>query len=77
MKIYKVVPAPSRVVVKPKEVLTNTFTDINNIITMESLGGWELVSSMPVTVVEKKNAKNTFEEVYNLLVFAKDKVEEE
>ena len=76
MKIYKVVPA-SRVVVKPKEVLTNTFTDINNIITMESLGGWELVSSMPVTVVEKKNAKNTFEEVYNLLVFAKDKVEEE
>ena len=72
MKVYKVVPCPGRVVVKSKENMSGSFDAFADIVSQESLGGWELVAAMPLTVVKKKRRLRTFEEPYNALVFAKE-----
>ncbi|MBR1868381.1 MAG: hypothetical protein IJ800_07425 [Clostridia bacterium] len=77
MKIYKVVPLPGKVVVKPKDSMTSAFNYLAEMIAQESVGGWELVSSMPINVVTKKRRLRTLEEDYNALIFAKEASEEE
>ena len=77
MKIYKVVPLPGKVVVKPKDSMTSAFNYLAEMIAQESVGGWELVSSMPINVVTKKRRLRTLEENYNALVFAKEASEED
>ena len=72
MKTYKVVPCPSRIVARPKENLSGAYASFAQIVEQESLGGWELVTAMPVSVETKKSRLRTIEEQYNLLVFAKD-----
>lgn len=76
MKIYKVVPCQGRIVVKPNEKLDASFIAINDVITQETMGGWELVSVMPITVALKKNRKRTYDEPYNALIFSKDAAEQ-
>lgn len=76
MKEYKVVPCHGRVVAKPKAELADAFNAFAEIIAQESLGGWELVTVMPVSVVTKKGRTDAAEEPYNALVFTRN-VEEE
>ena len=63
MREYKVVPCQGRVIVKPKEDLGSAFNAFAETVAQEALGGWELVSVMPVSVVTKKARMKTEEEL--------------
>ena len=71
MREYKVVPCQGRVIVKPKEDLGSAFNAFAETVAQEALGGWELVSEMPVSVVTKKARMKTEEEPYNALIFSR------
>ena len=72
MKIYKAVPCPGRMVVKKNENLSKALQTFSDIVSQESLGGWELVSSIPVVTVTKLKRLSSVEEPYNVLIFAKE-----
>ena len=71
MRIYKVVPAQGRVVVKDASEASEKIGALSNVIIQESVGGWELVTAMPVNVSRLKGKKYV-EEPYNALIFAKE-----
>ncbi|HBF86139.1 MAG TPA: hypothetical protein DDW54_00510 [Clostridiales bacterium] len=75
MRIYKVIPAPGRVVVKDESEAAEKIGSMANVIVQESVGGWELVTAMPVNVSRQKG-KKYIEEPYNALVFVKDVLKE-
>lgn len=72
MKIYKVIPVPGRMVLGKKEKPDAVLHQFEDTISKESLGGWELVTSIPVTSVTKIKRLRSTEEPYNLLVFSKE-----
>lgn len=77
MRIYKVVPCPGRVVGRDEEDIARQIGGFSNIIIQESVGGWELVTSMPVAVTKNGGKKGYVDEPYNALVFAKEVIKEE
>ena len=72
MKIYKAIPAPGRMVIKKNESLAKSLQTFADIVAQESLGGWELVGTLPVVAVTKVKRLTSSEEPYNVLVFAKE-----
>ena len=72
MKIYKVIPLPGRMVVGKKEKPETVLKFFEDTIAKESLGGWELVTSISVDAVKKIKRLRSTEEPYNLLVFSKE-----
>ena len=76
MKEYKVVPCQGKIVAKNSEDVQKEMIVYANIIAQESIGGWYLVSTMPVTVATTKKRFKGTEMPYNVLVFARDRVEE-
>ena len=72
MKIYKAIPCQGRMVVKKKESLAKSLHTFSDIVSQESLGGWELVATMPVVAVTKVKPLAPAEEPYNILIFAKE-----
>ena len=77
MKEYKVVPCQGRIVAKNNEEVQKEMAIYANIIAQESVGGWELVSSMPVTVATTKKRFRGTNMPYNVLVFVRDRFEGE
>ena len=75
MKIYKAIPSPGRMVVKKNESLAKSLQSFADIVAQESLGGWELVASLPVVAVTKIKRLSSVEEPYNVLIFAKEEKE--
>ena len=51
MKEYKVVPCQGRIVAKKSEDIQREMLVYANVIAQETVGGWYLVSSMPVTAL--------------------------
>ena len=76
MKEYKVVPCQGRIVAKNNEAVQKEMVVYANIIAQESVGGWYLVSTMPVTVATTKKRFKGTDMPYNVLVFARDRIEE-
>ena len=72
MKTYKVVPCPGRIVARPKENLSGAYASFAQIVEQESLGGWELVTAIPVVAVTKIKRLSSLDEPYNVLIFAKE-----
>ena len=77
MKEYKVVPCQGKIVAKKSSDVQREMVVYANIIAQETIGGWYLVSSMPVTVATTKRRFKGSELPYNVLVFARDKADEE
>ncbi|MBR2385033.1 MAG: hypothetical protein IKA99_05470 [Clostridia bacterium] len=77
MKEYKVVPCQGKIVAKKSADIQREMLVYANVIAQETVGGWYLVSSMPVTVASSKKRFRGTELPYNVLVFARDKAEEE
>ena len=77
MKEYKVVPCQGRIVAKKSEDIQREMLVYANVIAQETVGGWYLVSSMPVTVATSKKRFKGTDLPYNVLVFARDKAEDE
>lgn len=72
MKIYKAVPCPGRMVIKKNESLAKSLQSFSDIVCQESLGGWELVTAIPVVAVTKIKRLSSLDEPYNVLIFAKE-----
>ena len=47
MRVYKVVPVPGRVVGKTAGEAVAKMEGLSNTIIRESVGGWELIGTMP------------------------------
>ena len=77
MKEYKVVPCQGRIVAKSSEEIQKEMMVYANIIAQETIGGWYLVSTMPVTVASTKKRDGGTDLPYNVLVFARDTIEED
>ena len=77
MKEYKVVPCQGRIVAKNNEAVQKEMAVYANVIAQETIGGWYLVSTMPVTVLTSKRRFKGSEVPYNVLVFARDKKDED
>ena len=77
MKEYKVVPCQGRIVAKKSADIQREMLVYANVIAQETVGGWYLVSSMPVTVATSKKRFKGTDLPYNVLVFARDKAEDE
>jgi hypothetical protein len=77
MKEYKVVPCQGRIVAKNSDEVQQEMLVYANVIAQESVGGWYLVSTMPVTVATSKKRFKGTDLPYNVLVFARDKAEDE
>ena len=77
MKEYKVVPCQGKIVAKKSASVQKEMMVYANVIAQESVGGWYLVSSMPVVVASSKRRFRGKELPYNVLVFAREKIEEE
>lgn len=77
MKEYKVVPCQGRIVAKNSASIQKEMLVFANVIAQETVGGWHLVSSMPVVVASSKRRFRGTELPYNVLVFAREKIEEE
>ena len=76
MKEYKVVPCQGRIVAKNSDEVQQEMLVYANVIAQESIGGWYLVSTMPVTVATTKKRFRGIEMPYNVLVFARDRIDE-
>ena len=70
------ISAFGKIVAKNSEDVQKEMIVYANIIAQESIGGWYLVSTMPVTVATTKKRFKGSEMPYNVLVFARDRVEE-
>ena len=71
MKIYKFVPCPGRVVGKNTVEAVAKIEDFSKILQRECVGGWELLTIMPI-VVNAKVGKNAIDEPYNAFVLVKE-----
>ena len=70
MKLFKVVPCQGQLLAKKDKGVADIFEDIGHIISAESLGGWELLTCIPVNVLGDKKGKVNVP--YNALVFCKE-----
>ncbi len=77
MKIYKVVPCASAIVVNKKESAQNAILKFYEIIKQECVDGWEFHSMAPVSVIRKTGKFRTKEERYHSFVFVKESNPEE
>ena len=77
MKDYKVVPCQGKIVAKKSADVQREMVVYANVIAQETVGGWYLVATMPVTVATTKKRFKGSEVPYNVLIFARDKAEEE
>lgn len=74
MKNYKVVPCQGKIIGKTIDDAVNAIPSLASIITQESVGGWQLVSVMPVTACNKKRGLKAIQEPYNALIFAREEI---
>lgn len=72
MKIYKVVPCASAIVVSKKESAQNAIVKFYEVIGQECVDGWEFHSMAPVSVLRKTRKFKTKEEHYHSFVFVKE-----
>ena len=72
MKMYKVVPCPGRLVINKGETVNNALKGFEDVVAQETLGGWELVTAMPVAAVTKIKRRRSVEEPYNILIFSRE-----
>ncbi|MBE5741874.1 MAG: hypothetical protein E7360_00950 [Clostridiales bacterium] len=77
MKEFKVVPCQGRVVAKTGVEASKQISALASIVTQESIGGWELISAMPIVVASSKKRFRGTETPYNALVFAREVIKEE
>ena len=74
MRVYKVVPVQGRVVGKTSSEAVANIENFANIIIRESVGGWELIGTMPILVSTTKDS--AFGEPYNAMIFAREQLKE-
>ena len=77
MKEFKVVPCQGRVVAKTEAEASKQISALASIVNQEAIGGWELISAMPVIVSSTKRRFRGTDTPYNALVFAREVVKEE
>jgi hypothetical protein len=77
MKEFKVVPCQARVIAKSEVEAGKQISALNSVIAQESIGGWELITAMPIKVADTKKRFKGVETLYNALVFAREIVEDE
>ena len=58
-------------------MMNSSLAGYANIIAQESVGGWALVTSMPVTVATTKKRFKGTDMPYNVLVFERERYEED
>ena len=59
MKEYKVIPCPGRIIIEKKGTALTGLNIYKEIIDQETIGGWELVTSMTSEAVVKGKKKQT------------------
>ena len=72
MKEDKVVPCQGKVVANNDIEASKQIAALANVIVQETVGGWQLVSTMPVLVSNSKKSVGSTEHPYNALIFARD-----
>ena len=77
MKEFKVVPCQGRVVAKTETEAGRQIASLYSVIAQESIGGWELLTAMPIVVSTTKKRFRGVETPYNALVFQREIIEEE
>ena len=71
MKIYKFIPCPGRVVGKNTAEAVAEIENFSKILQRECVGGWELLTVMPV-VVNAKTGKHAIDEPYNAFILVRE-----
>ena len=74
MRVYKVVPVPGRIVGKTAGEAVAKIEGLSNTIIRESVGGWELIGTMPIYVSTSNGAG--VGEPYNAMIFAREQLKE-
>ena len=74
MRVYKVVPVPGRVVGKTAGEAVAKMEGLSNTIIRESVGGWELIGTMPMYVSGVDGVG--VGEPYNAMIFAREQLKE-
>ena len=77
MKEYKIVPCQGQIVAKKGCDVQKEMSVFANIIAQELVGGWTLISTMPVSVASSKKRLKGSITPYNVFVFSRDKAEDE
>ncbi|MBQ4099363.1 MAG: hypothetical protein IJC87_04495 [Clostridia bacterium] len=77
MKEYKVVPCQGKIVAESEAVVNTQIGALAGVIAQELVGGWELVTAMPIVVATTKKRFKGKELPYNALVFARELIKDE
>ena len=77
MKEYKVVPCQGKVVASNDIDASKQISALANVIVQESIGGWELLATMPIVVSSSKKAIGSKEYPYNALIFAREVISDD
>ena len=77
MKEYKVVPCQAVVLAKSEEAVSKEFSKFAGIIEQEVYDGWQLVSTMPITVDTSKRMRKSRAMSYNALIFEREVLEKD
>ena len=77
MKEYKVVPCRGKIVAYNEVSVNTQIGSLASVIAQEIVGGWELVTAMPIVVATTKDRFKGRELPYNALVFAREIIKDE
>lgn len=72
MKEFKVVPCQGKVVANNDIDASKQISALASVIAQESIGGWQLLATMPVIVSNSKKSVGSKEHPYNALIFARE-----
>lgn len=72
MKIYKVVPFSSSLVLRKNELAQDAIVRFFDVINQECVDGWEFVTMSPVVLTRKLGKFKTRNETYHAFIFSKE-----